>query len=47
MAAKILDITDRGPLFVSIGAGHLSGDEGLVNLLVREGYSATALEPPE
>jgi len=46
MVAKVLDLADERTLFVATGAAHVSGEEGIVNLLAREGYSVTVLEPP-
>lgn len=46
MARRILGDADDRTVFVAVGAGHLPGEEGLVNLLAREGYTATVLEPP-
>jgi hypothetical protein len=46
MAEAILDLSDGRTIFVATGAGHLPGEEGIVNLLARESYSVTVLEPP-
>jgi len=46
MAANILDLADERTILVATGAAHLAGEEGIVNLLAREGYSVTVLEPP-
>jgi uncharacterized protein YbaP (TraB family) len=46
MAKRILDLADFRAMFVATGAWHLHGEEGIVNLLAREGYSVTVLEPP-
>jgi len=47
MARRILEDADGRTVFVAVGAGHLPGEEGLVNLLAREGYGVTVLEPPQ
>jgi uncharacterized protein len=46
MVERLLDQVDERTVFVATGAGHLPGEEGIVNLLAREGYSVTVLEPP-
>jgi len=33
----------KGPVFFAVGAGHLGGEEGVVRLLQKEGYSLEAL----
>jgi uncharacterized protein len=35
---------DQGGLFIGVGAMHLVGDRGLVNLLRQDGYTVTAVE---
>jgi uncharacterized protein YbaP (TraB family) len=31
------------PIFVAVGAGHLPGEDGLINLLISEGYRVEPL----
>jgi hypothetical protein len=31
-------------VFVAVGAGHLVGEKGLINLLRKEGYTVTPLD---
>ncbi|MCO5260937.1 MAG: TraB/GumN family protein [Crocinitomicaceae bacterium] len=38
MANGIDSLIKSGPLFISIGAAHLSGDKGVINLLREKGY---------
>jgi len=38
MANGIDSLIKNGPLFISIGAGHLSGNKGVINLLRSKGY---------
>ncbi len=35
---------DKGSAFIAVGAAHLGGDQGLLNLLKNEGYKITNLE---
>jgi len=32
---------EEGNAFIAIGAGHLPGDEGVLNLLYQQGYKVT------
>jgi uncharacterized protein YbaP (TraB family) len=31
----------NGPVFFAVGAGHLAGEQGVIRLLRKEGYSVT------
>jgi uncharacterized protein YbaP (TraB family) len=39
MAARIAELIKTQSLFIAIGAAHLPGEEGVINLLRKEGYS--------
>ena len=41
---EILDAAGSGPVFVAVGAAHLSGDDGLLDLLDRAGFRLTRLD---
>jgi uncharacterized protein YbaP (TraB family) len=41
---ELNEIMRKESVFVAVGAGHLSGDNGLINLLKKEGYKVEALE---
>jgi uncharacterized protein len=41
MAERLLPYLKKGGAFVAVGVGHYPGDEGLVALLQREGYTVT------
>ncbi|SDW23382.1 Uncharacterized conserved protein YbaP, TraB family [Lutibacter oricola] len=43
MAANMDTIMKKGSLFAGIGAAHLAGDEGVLNLLKEKGYTLTPL----
>lgn len=47
MIDNISKVIDEGNAFIAIGAGHLAGDEGVLNLLSKSGYkiSRVALYP--
>ncbi|GAL83573.1 hypothetical protein CHU_2340 [Sporocytophaga myxococcoides] len=38
MSERIQDIINEYPVFVGIGAAHLPGEEGVLNLMVKQGY---------
>lgn len=44
MRDAALPLLAEGGLFIGVGAGHLSGGEGLVELLRQSGYTVTAVE---
>lgn len=41
---KLNIIMKKEPVFIAVGAGHLVGDMGLINLLRKEGYMVRAIE---
>lgn len=44
------DISGEGNILIAVGAGHLGGKKGLLNLLKQQGYTARAIEnitPPQ
>jgi uncharacterized protein YbaP (TraB family) len=38
MAERILELIREQPAFIAIGAGHLPGKKGVIELLINEGY---------
>ena len=42
---RILDLEEDNKLFIAVGASHLSGKNGLLNLFVDAGYSLKPLPP--
>ncbi|MGF1607855.1 MAG: TraB/GumN family protein [Kiloniellales bacterium] len=43
MVKRMQPRLEEGNAFVAVGAGHLPGEEGMVNLLVQQGYKVTRL----
>jgi uncharacterized protein YbaP (TraB family) len=44
MAERALPILEKGNVFIAVGALHLPGEEGIVELLRKAGYTVTAAE---
>lgn len=42
---RILDLEEGNKLFIAVGASHLSGKNGLLNLFINAGYSLKPLSP--
>lgn len=42
--AKMADFTKEKPTFFAVGAGHLGGEKGVINLLRKAGYTVTAVK---
>lgn len=40
---KIEKMSAKKPTFFAVGAGHLPGDEGVINLLIKAGYTVTPI----
>ncbi len=40
---RIAELAKEEPTFFVVGAGHLAGDNGVINLLRKEGYTVTAV----
>jgi len=38
---KIPEFSKKQKVFYAVGAGHLGGENGLINLLLKEGYTVT------
>lgn len=47
MADNIDKIAQKGSLFSAIGAAHLAGEKGVINMLREKGYTVTPLLSPE
>lgn len=43
MAKRAGDLLAKGNVFIAVGALHLPGDEGLVELIRKAGYKVTAV----
>jgi len=43
MVRRIMDFPRDRSYFIAVGAGHLSGQSGLISLLRKEGWAVTAL----
>ena len=43
MATRMQDMLNRGNAFIAIGAMHLPGEEGVLSLLARRGYTITSV----
>lgn len=44
------EVSGEGNILIAVGAGHLGGENGLLNLLIKKGYTARAIEniiPPQ
>lgn len=41
MVEEAIHLIDRGGVFIAVGALHLPGDKGMVNILVQKGYKLT------
>lgn len=41
---RMMDMMEQGSIFFAVGAGHLSGDNGIINLLIKEGYTVTPIK---
>jgi uncharacterized protein YbaP (TraB family) len=44
MHERAMPLIDRGNAFIAVGALHLPGDKGLVELLRQSGYKVTPLD---
>ncbi len=42
--SKIIEYSKKRPTFYGVGAGHLAGENGVIMLLKKEGYSVTAIQ---
>lgn len=43
-ASKLVDMMQENSSFVAVGAGHLAGEKGLINLLKKAGYTVEAVK---
>lgn len=46
MAERISVQIKKAPVFISVGAAHLGGEEGVINLLKKKGFELTAIPKP-
>ena len=44
MAQRVVEIHQLKPCFVAVGAAHLGGNKGLLNLLKKQGYKIKSVE---
>jgi uncharacterized protein YbaP (TraB family) len=44
MTEALLPVFARGSTFVAVGALHMPGEEGILSLLERRGYTVTRLQ---
>lgn len=44
MVARMLPLLREKSTFVAVGAGHLPGEQGIINLLRKQGYSVVAIQ---
>ena len=44
MTERLVALFARGSTFVAVGAMHLPGEEGILSLLERRGYTVTRLQ---
>ncbi|NOZ35870.1 MAG: TraB/GumN family protein [Chlorobi bacterium] len=42
--SKIEKLVKNQPVFIAVGAGHLAGDDGVLNLLIQKGYTVKPIE---
>jgi uncharacterized protein YbaP (TraB family) len=42
--AKLKELLPEKTLLIAVGAGHLPGDQGVINLLRKAGYTVTPIE---
>jgi hypothetical protein len=43
MVERMLPLMEEGPTFVAVGAAHLPGEQGILRLLERQGFTVTRL----
>jgi hypothetical protein len=44
MTQRMIDLITHGNAFIAIGAAHLPGEKGIVNLLAKRGYKVTRVQ---
>jgi len=42
--AKLKDLLPKKSMVIAVGAGHLPGKNGVINLLKKEGYQVTPID---